>query len=183
MKPDYKKYLCSSLIKITNSLREIDDPDSEWRVFLEKTLVESYIDNNQHAEASKAAIQLLNYIETNNKSFYDEFFEFMVKHDLISQDDLLKVTPAKWELMAIYRMEKLKGFKPSIDTNTKIPNPTTSVNSIKGEEGQVSDNKYIINELDEIYRIILPSNKPTSQTSNNHFLKASSEDSTTIFKR
>ena len=181
MKPGYKKYLCSSVLKITNSLREIDDPDSEWRVFLEKTLVESYIDNDQHAEASKAAIQLLNFIETNNKSFYDEFFEYMVKHELISQDYLLKVTPSKWELMAIYRMEKLKTFKPSADT--KNPNPAASVNSMKGDEGQVSDNKHVMNELDEIYRIILPSNKPTSQTSNNHFLKASSEDSTTIFKR
>ncbi len=181
MKADYKKYLCSSLLKITNSLREIDDPDSEWRVFLEKTLVEAYIDNEQHAEASKSAIQLLNFIEMNNESFYDDFFEYMVQQNLISQDDLLKITRSKWQLMAIYRMEKLKNCK--VSTEIKNQNPTTSVNSIKGEETHNYDSKYISNEIDEIYRIILPPNKPNSQTSNNHFLKTSTEDNSTIFKR
>lgn len=78
MKPTYKKYLCNSLIKITQALGEINDADHEWRIFLEKTLVEALIDNNQHDEATKLANDLLKFVESKQPSYYEELFEFMV---------------------------------------------------------------------------------------------------------
>ncbi len=78
MKTNYKKYLCYALEKITKTFKEIDDPDYEWRVFLEKTLIESYLDKNQKNEAITLANQTLILIESKLNNYYDEFFEFMV---------------------------------------------------------------------------------------------------------
>ena len=78
MKPTFKKCLCTSLKKITAALSDINDADYEWRVFLEKTLVEALLDNSQQTEAAACASNLLELIEKHHDSFYDEFFEFMV---------------------------------------------------------------------------------------------------------
>ena len=79
MKPTFKKHLCVSLRKITHALREIDDPDYEWRVFLEKTLIDAYLDNDQTEEAVNLTESLLKFIDEKYPNYYDEFFEFMVK--------------------------------------------------------------------------------------------------------
>ncbi len=78
MKNNFKRHLCNSLLKITNALREIDDADYEWRIFLEKTLVEAYIDNKQKNEASNLAKQLLVLVQKTLPNYYDELFEYMV---------------------------------------------------------------------------------------------------------
>lgn len=78
MKPTFKRHLCVSLQKIAQALREIDDPDYEWRVFLEKTLIEAHLDNDQTEEAVKLAESLLTFIDEKYPNYYDEFFEFMV---------------------------------------------------------------------------------------------------------
>ena len=75
---NFKRYLCISLKKITTSLREIDDADFEWRATLERTLIESYIDNKQIDEAKSAAAELNVFIKKNLKNMFDEFFELVV---------------------------------------------------------------------------------------------------------
>ncbi len=70
MKIGFKKYLCNSLERITRALREINDPDLEWRIFLEKTLVEAYLDNHQHPAATKLANDLLKFVEKNQVQTY-----------------------------------------------------------------------------------------------------------------
>jgi hypothetical protein len=80
MKPNFKKYMCAGLLKTTQVLAEIDDPDYEWRVFLEKTLIEAYIDNQQMEEATKLAESLLKFIDEKYPNYYHEFFEFMVNY-------------------------------------------------------------------------------------------------------
>ena len=64
--------------KITTSLREIDDADFEWRAILERTLIESYIDNKQIDEAKSLAAELVGFIKKNLKNIFEEFFEFIV---------------------------------------------------------------------------------------------------------
>ncbi len=71
MKPTFKKHLCNSLQRITRALREINDSDHEWRVFLEKTLVEALLDNQQHEHASKLALDLLRF-DTVFKAQFDK---------------------------------------------------------------------------------------------------------------
>ena len=195
--------MCNSLHRITIALREIDDLDYEWRVFLEKTLIEAYLDNKQLVEASKLANELLGFVEKKcvasmGVSFYDELFEFMVRHDLIGQDTelmakLISGVNARWELQAIYRIEKLKVFKPSEkdDVASRITRQITSMSlqSAKsgaldgdgsGDAGGVTDAKYIYNELDEIYRIILPMNL---HNNNSQFMRANSDDFVVTQKR
>ncbi len=72
--------MCAGLLKTTQVLAEIDDPDYEWRVFLEKTLIEAYIDNQQMEEATKLAESLLKFIDEKYPNYYHEFFEFMVNY-------------------------------------------------------------------------------------------------------
>lgn len=80
VKPNFKRHLCPSLKKITGALKDIDDADYEWRVFLERTLVEAYVDNKQIDEANTLATNLIKFIQSYlAPSFFDEFFEFLVK--------------------------------------------------------------------------------------------------------
>lgn len=65
--------------KITEALRDINDNDYEWRVFLEKTLIEAYLDKNNSKEAINVAASLFIFIEKNLPLMFDEFFEFMVR--------------------------------------------------------------------------------------------------------
>lgn len=68
-----------SLKKITSALKDIDDADYEWRVFLERTLVEAYIDNKQLDEANTLANSLIKFIQNYlPPSYFDDFFEFIV---------------------------------------------------------------------------------------------------------
>ncbi len=78
IKKNYQHYLINSLNKIIESLREIDDADYEWRAFLERTLVEAYLDANQRKEAIRLSSELFKFIEKSLPIMYDEFFEFMV---------------------------------------------------------------------------------------------------------
>lgn len=78
IKHNFKKLLCPSLKIITQALKLIDDPDNEWRAFLEKTLIEAYLDNGQKLEASSLALELINFVQTNLADQFQEYFEFMV---------------------------------------------------------------------------------------------------------
>ena len=44
LKPNFKRYLCPILDKLTGSLRTANDSDYEWRAFLERTFVECLLD-------------------------------------------------------------------------------------------------------------------------------------------
>lgn len=87
LKPNFKRHLCQSLKKITSALKDIDDADYEWRVFLERTLVEAYVDNKQIDEANNLANHLIKFIQSYlPQQFFDDFFEFLVKTTpLVSQ--------------------------------------------------------------------------------------------------
>jgi len=107
---------------------------------------------------------------------------------LISQEELLAKPPSRWDLRAIYRIEKLKKFQPVNDEARHMTRQITSmsVTSAKSfEEGgaAVSDAKYVLNELEEIYKIILPSHMLTSQVSESQFMRANSEDLANVQKR
>ena len=108
MKKNYQHYLINSLKKITDSLKEIDDNDYEWRLFLEKTLIECYLENRDTTEAARVASSLLKFIEKFLPQMFDDFFEFMINKSLITDDEAVKISSSKWELEAIYRIEKLK---------------------------------------------------------------------------
>ncbi len=77
-KVNFKRYLCISLKKITQSLKEINDADHEWRATLERTLIEAYIDGKQFEEAKSLAVELNSFIKKNLPSLFDDFFEFLV---------------------------------------------------------------------------------------------------------
>lgn len=79
IKKNFKRLLCPSLKLITQSLRLVDDSDHEWRAFLEKILIESYLDNEQHSEASSLASDLLTFVAKYQNDQLEEYFEFMVK--------------------------------------------------------------------------------------------------------
>ena len=79
VKKTYKRYLIHSLKIITESLKEINDNDYEWRVFLEKALIESYLDDHNSKEAINVAASLFMFIEKSLPAMFDEYFEFMVK--------------------------------------------------------------------------------------------------------
>lgn len=108
VKKNYQHYLINSLKKITDSLKEIDDNDYEWRLFLEKTLIEGYLENRETTEAARVASSLLKFIEKFLPQMFDDFFEFMIHKSLITDDEAAKISSSKWELEAIYRIEKLK---------------------------------------------------------------------------
>lgn len=97
--------------------------------------------------------------------------------------------PTKWELKPIYRMEHLKlkrapAKKEMVRLNSNLTSNKHSAHAAAADESsKYTELRDIINELDEIYRSILPSNTPSSNMSNNHFLKASSEDFIVTFKR
>ena len=78
IKQNYQHYLITSLNKIIESLREVDDNDHEWRAFLERTLVESYLDANEKKEAMRLSAELFKFIERSLPMIFDEIFEFMV---------------------------------------------------------------------------------------------------------
>ncbi|CAF0909353.1 unnamed protein product [Brachionus calyciflorus] len=78
IKTNFKRHLCVPLKKLIESLRDIDDADYEWRAFLEKTLIEAYVDDKQINEANSLAIELLKFIENYLPNQYEEFFEFLV---------------------------------------------------------------------------------------------------------
>ena len=78
LKVNFKRYLCVSLKKITQTLRDIEDADYEWRAVLERTLVEAYIDNKQLNEANGLAAELNKLIKTNVPNMFDDYFEFLV---------------------------------------------------------------------------------------------------------
>lgn len=100
--------------------------------------------------------------------------------------------PTKWELKPIYRMEHLKlkrapAKKEMVRLNSNLTSSKHSAHAAAAaaveESSKHAELRDIINELDEIYRSILPSNTSSSSMSNNHFLKASSEDFIVTFKR
>ncbi len=64
--------------KITQSLNEIGDADREWRATLERTLIESYIDNKQIDEAKSLAAELNVFIRKNLPGLFEDYFEFLV---------------------------------------------------------------------------------------------------------
>jgi len=66
------------LKKITQSLNEIGDADREWRATLERTLIESYIDNKQIDEAKSLAAELNVFIRKNLPGLFEDYFEFLV---------------------------------------------------------------------------------------------------------
>lgn len=78
LKVNFKRYLCVSLKKITQALKDIDDADFEWRATLERTLIEAYIDNKQVNEANSLAAELNKFIKANVPNMFDEYFEFLV---------------------------------------------------------------------------------------------------------
>ncbi len=108
VKKNYQHYLINSLKKITDSLKEIDDNDYEWRLFLEKTLIECYLEKRETTEATRVASSLLKFIEKFLPQMFDDFFEFMIHKSLITDDEAVKISSFNWELEAIYRIEKLK---------------------------------------------------------------------------
>ncbi len=79
LKVNFKKYLWPSLKKATKALREIDDVDYEWRAFLERTLIEAYIDDNQFDKAKILASELCKFIKTHLSNAFDDYFEYIVK--------------------------------------------------------------------------------------------------------
>ena len=108
VKKNYQLYLINSLKKITDSLKEIDDNDYDWRFFLEKTLIECYLEVRETSEATRMTSSLLKFIEQFLPQMFDEFFEFTIHKSLITDDEALKIGGSKWEFEAIYRIEKLK---------------------------------------------------------------------------
>ena len=68
--------------KITQSLNEIGDADREWRATLERTLIESYIDNKQIDEAKSLAAELNVFIRKNLPGLFEDYFEFLVSKSL-----------------------------------------------------------------------------------------------------
>jgi len=70
------------LKKITQSLNEIGDADREWRATLERTLIESYIDNKQIDEAKSLAAELNVFIRKNLPGLFEDYFEFLVNKKL-----------------------------------------------------------------------------------------------------
>ena len=78
-KRNYKRHLCASLKKITSSLKEIDDPDYEWRAFLCRTLVEAHIDDHRAGDASLLAKETLQLMREHLPNMFDEFYEYMVR--------------------------------------------------------------------------------------------------------
>ena len=68
--------------KITQSLNEINDTDREWRATLERTLIESYIDNKQIEEAKSLAAELNVFIRKNLPGLFEDYFEFLVSKRL-----------------------------------------------------------------------------------------------------
>ena len=68
--------------KITQSLNEIGDADREWRATLERTLIESYIDNKQIDEAKSLAAELNVFIRKNLPGLFEDYFEFLVNKKL-----------------------------------------------------------------------------------------------------
>lgn len=108
MKTNFRLYLCSSLKALTDSLREIDDADYEWRAFLERTLVEAYLDNKQLDEANVLAKELQRFIRNYLPDMFNDYFEFLVYNGLLNDEDLRLISSRKWELSAVYRIEKLK---------------------------------------------------------------------------
>jgi aminopeptidase-like protein len=64
---------------ITEALREIDDHDYEWRVFVEKLLIDAYIDNNKMERAKDFTMRLIKFIDTSIPKMFNEFFEFAVR--------------------------------------------------------------------------------------------------------
>jgi hypothetical protein len=80
MKKNFKHFLCNSLRTLVDSLREIDDADYEWRAFLERTLIESYLDKRHIEEACSLASELSKFIQNYLPSMFEDFFEFMVRN-------------------------------------------------------------------------------------------------------
>ena len=78
IKPNFKRHLVTSLKTITKALREVDDADYEWRVFLERTLVEALLDGQQGDEASTLTSELIKFIQSYLPAAFEEFFEFIV---------------------------------------------------------------------------------------------------------
>lgn len=78
LKTNCKKHLCATLLKITQSLKEIDDADYEWRSFLEKTLIEAYLDDKKTTEANKLANELLKFTQSYMPENLDAYFKFLV---------------------------------------------------------------------------------------------------------
>ncbi|RNA03098.1 cilia- and flagella-associated 46-like [Brachionus plicatilis] len=111
IKTNFTRLLCPSLKIITQALQLIDDPDHEWRAFLEKTLIEAYLDSEQISEASSLASDLLNFVQKHLPDHFEEYFEFIINKNLIDDEELKALTVGRWELDIIYRIERLK--KPS----------------------------------------------------------------------
>ena len=93
---------------MTDALKEIDDADYEWRAFLQRTLIEAYIDNKQFEEANDLAWELLRFIRNYLPNTFDDYFEFLIDNNLLNDEDVKSMSANKWELSAIYRIEKLK---------------------------------------------------------------------------
>ena len=166
-KPNFKRHLTSSLKVIVKALKEIDDVDYEWRYFLERTLIESLIDANQSSvEASALANDLLKFVKSNVTSSFEDFFEFIVSKNLMSDDDVKALTSSKWDLNAIYLIERLKksqsfrSKKPALITmsGSKSEESMSSLQhngSVSGG-GSGDDSTPILSELENIYKLILP---------------------------
>jgi len=111
------------------------------------------------------------------------FFVKQINQNLITQEQISLLLPTKWELTPIYRMEHLKIKRSPVKQHASRLNSMNSTNKNNEEQSKHSEIRDIINELEEIYRSILPSNSISSAMSNSHFMKASSEDFPVTVKR
>lgn len=111
-------------------MKELDDADYEWRAFLKRTLIDSYIDNKQITDANELASDLTKFIQGHLPNIFDDFYqylvkfnfenactigylfkseiEFKIKHNLLTDGELKSIAASKWEHKVIYMIEKLK---------------------------------------------------------------------------
>jgi len=127
------------------------------------------------------------FFSSDQVGMYEQLFEFMIQNELISQEELLAKPPSRWDLRAIYRIEKLKKFETSGgDDSRQLIRQKTSVSITSArsvDDANISDAKYVSNELEEIYKIILPSNVLKSQESSSQFMRAGSDVLVSMEKR
>ncbi|KAI5107889.1 cilia- and flagella-associated protein 46, partial [Silurus meridionalis] len=110
LRPCWRRYLVSSLTQVLSALEEVAEPDYIWRAELMMLLVKCLVDAGKKNDAADFSKVTSKFIQQHTPELYPQIFSIQVQHDLIDVSNIL--TKARPQLLAIYKLQKLKKKEP-----------------------------------------------------------------------